>query len=90
MRNGTAALAGRAGQLLGALPVQQLIEVYQGAFNGVARGDQEGWMAAAQVRGWVQEELERRGQLDALAVALGVCPACWADLVGGACPECLP
>lgn len=90
MRNGTAALAGRARHLLGALPVQQLIEVYQGAFNGVARRDHEGWMAAAQVRGWVQEELERRGQLDALAAALGVCPACWADLVGGACPECLP
>lgn len=90
MRNGTAGLAARAGQLLGALPVAQLIEVYQGAFNGVANGDQEAWMAAARVRGWVQEELERRGQGHALAAALGVCPACWAELVGGVCQECLP
>lgn len=88
MRNGNAALAARAGQLLGALPVQQLIEVYQGAFDAVAEGDQEGWMAAARVRGWVQEELQRRGQGHALAAALGVCPACWAGLVNGACEEC--
>jgi len=90
MRNGNAALAGRAGQLLGAVPVQQLIEVYQGAFDAVAKDDREGWMAAAAVRRWVQEELKRRGQLDALAAAEGVCPACWAELVGGVCQECLP
>jgi hypothetical protein len=86
MENG---LAARAGALLAAVPVAQLIEVYQGAFDGVGAGDREGWMAAARVRGWVQQELQRRGQLDALAVALGVCPACWAELVAGACPECV-
>lgn len=37
-----------------------------------------GTVEGAQVRGWIMDELEARGQLSALAIRLDRCPACWA------------
>lgn len=32
----------------------------------------------AKVRGWITETLEERGDDGLLAIALGLCPSCWA------------
>lgn len=39
----------------------------------------------ATARGWISDELERRGDLGLLAVALDRCPECWAQDHQGVC-----
>lgn len=43
----------------------------------------------ARARGWMMDELDTRGDLPLLAVALDLCPVCWAhlDTVGCSCDE---
>lgn len=75
-------------ELFAKLTNKQLVEVYIHAFDGVTKGDQHAWMLAADVRGWVQDELAKRGAEGLLADALGVCRQCWTTLTTTGCPEC--
>lgn len=79
----------KVNDLLARLTDQQLVEVYVHAFDAVTKGDQDGWCNAAQVRGWVQDELAKRGKEGLLADALGVCRDCWTTLINNGCPECI-
>lgn len=79
----------KAEEILAKCTSPQLVEIYVHAFDNVTRGDQTGWMAAAEVRGWAQTTLDARGDGHLLTAALGVCNTCWTTLDGGECPECL-
>jgi hypothetical protein len=70
--------------LLASGSTELLIETYVKAYSVVAEAEtvaevEAAHLAAARVRGWVEKELQRRGELDRRAVALGVCGRCWAE-----------
>ena len=90
MNTKTITTISRAEQILGKCTNPQLVEIYLHAFDGISTDDQTGWMAAAKVRGWVEQALETRGEMHLLTTALNVCPLCWTGLEdNGDCRECL-
>ena len=81
-------IASRAQALLAGRDSATLIADFLATDSLIANADPVDRSALVTTRGWIMQAIEDRGDDGLLAVALGNCPTCWADMRDGdTCPD---